>query len=140
MNASDSLRNGLETEQPRAGNTGRSEAVTTGLEHRREGKLTPSFSQNAPGPSTGALSMAHHYALPAELARPVADGTLSRTDALSGMLAGTLAADRRKQLEGYDPFEVFKLQRHLFFQHLRQLEIAHAIAEQQEWLRRRRHG
>ena len=138
MNASRLNRFHVNAERP-GGNRG-AVALSTGLEPMRKQELTPCSSQNAPGASTGALSMAHHYALPAELARPVADGTLSRTDALSGMLAGTLAADRRKQLEGYDPFEVFKLQRHLFFQHLRQLEIAHAIAEQQEWLRRRRHG
>jgi hypothetical protein len=85
--------------------------------------------------------MAHHYALPAELARPVALGYLSRSDALGEMLGGTLAADRRDQLNGYEPTDVFKLQRHLFFQHLKRLTVERAIAEQREWLaQRRRHG
>lgn len=74
-------------------------------------------------------AMAHLYALPAELASPVARGYLSRTEALSAMLASTTGAERRGELAPYLGADVFRLQRHLFFQHLDQLETKRAITE-----------
>ena len=72
---------------------------------------------------------ANPYALAAELARPVARGYLTRTDALSEMLTSTLALARRNEIAGTEPTDVFRLQRHLFFQHLGRLEANRAIAE-----------
>lgn len=60
MTASDSLRNGLETEQPRAGNTGRSEAVTNGRGRpEMGGKRAPPIS-HASGRNARGVSVTIH--------------------------------------------------------------------------------
>jgi hypothetical protein len=71
----------------------------------------------------------HAYALAAELAQPVARGYLPRTSALEEMLTGTLRAARLGELAPYEAADVFRLQRHLFFQRLDRLETRRAVTE-----------
>ncbi len=77
----------------------------------------------------GVSIVAELYALAAELAQPVARGYLTRTEALSTLLFRTLASDRANQINRLEPTDVFRLQRHLFFQHLARLETRRAITE-----------
>jgi hypothetical protein len=89
----------------------------------------------------GVSIVAQLYALAAELAQPVARGYLTRTEALSAMLAHTLGSARANQINGLEPTDVFHLQRHLFFGRLARLEIRRALADREEFFaRRQRHG
>lgn len=73
--------------------------------------------------------MTHLYAMPRELAQPVARGHLTRDEALSAMLGSTLTAWRCHEINGLEPFDIFRLQRHLFFQYLDRAETKRAITE-----------
>jgi hypothetical protein len=84
--------------------------------------------------------MAHHYALAAELALPVVYDYLTLTEAHATLLGTTLRAKRLGQLGDYDVREVYQMQQHLLGLHIKRQTMERAIAEQQEWLRRRRHG
>ena len=77
----------------------------------------------------GGIALTHLYAMPRELAQPVARGHLTRDEALSAMLGSTLAAWRCHEVNDLDPFDIFRLQRHLFFQYLDRAETKRAITE-----------
>jgi hypothetical protein len=72
--------------------------------------------------------MAHAYALAAELARPVARGYLTLTEAHTAMLTGTVAAERLGKLGRYKAVDVYRLQQHILGLRLEQLENKRADA------------
>ena len=118
------------TNEQRPGGQGRGAAVseTTGNGGANGKEPNTSFSHASPGRSTGDVSVTHAYALAAELAQPVARGYLPPTEALAAMLAGTVRAERIGELAPYKAADVFRLQRHLFFQRLERLEVARDLA------------
>lgn len=73
--------------------------------------------------------MAHLYALPAELAQPVARGQLPLAHAYAAMLADTVRAERLGEMDPYKAPDVFRLQKHLLGQHLARAETKRALAE-----------
>jgi hypothetical protein len=75
--------------------------------------------------------MAHAYALAAELARPVARGYLTLTEAHTAMLTGTVAAERLGKLGRYKATDVYHLQQHILGLHLARLETKRAMTEAQ---------
>lgn len=73
--------------------------------------------------------MADLYAMPRELADPVARGSMPLTHAYAAMLASTVAAERCGQLTPYQAPDVFRLQKHLLGQHLDRAETKRAVTE-----------
>jgi hypothetical protein len=74
--------------------------------------------------------MTQLYALPGELAQPVARGYMPLEHAYAAMLASTVAAERRGQLAPYKAPDVFRLQKHLLGQRLEAERWRRAITEQ----------
>lgn len=76
------------------------------------------------------MSAPHNiYGSAKELARPVARGDLSLTEADAGLIVATLREERRGELEGYKAADVVRLKRHLLRQYLHREEVARELAE-----------
>lgn len=84
------------------------------------------------------------FALPAELAKPVVQGYLPKTQAQATLMAAALRAFRLGELQGsdQDPFKTFDLLNHLLEQHIGHWEHVRAQAEgdarRAQWDRKRR--
>ena len=77
----------------------------------------------------GVSIVAQLYALAAELAKPVALGDLSLTDAHAEMLLSTARSERLGELGQYTCPNVFRLQQHILGLHLERLETQRAGVE-----------
>lgn len=83
----------------------------------------------------------HLFALPAELAKPVVQGYLPKTQAQATLMAAALRAFRLGELRG-DPFKTFDLLNYLLEQRMKHWEAerdkAEGDARRAEWAARRK--
>ena len=125
------LSTGHNAERPRA-NGAASDVSTIDLSppaEQEKGVPTPLVRPGNGRSKRDASTMAHAYALAAELAQPVARGDLTLTEAHASLLATTLRAVRAGNLAPANILHAYKLQQHVLGLHLEQLEHKRAVAE-----------
>ena len=106
------------------------EALTVDPLSAEQGKEVPTpLVKPVDGRSKRDALMSSLYAMPAEMAAPVARGHMPLEHAYAALLATTVAAERSGQLEPYKAPDVFRLQKHLLGQRLDAELCRRALAE-----------
>jgi hypothetical protein len=121
---------GTTNRKPPGANRGATVTEPSGSLGLREGAENTSFSHSPDRRVNGAVpAMTHAYALARELAKPVARGHLTLTEAHASLLATALQASRTGQLGGYDPGDTFRGLRHVLGLHLEAEQRRRALTE-----------